>query len=110
MAKDAAHTRDCIVSAAAKLFYAEGIRAVSIDAVSEKSGITKKTFYYHFGSKDELIAAYLASRDQPTLALYARWFEATEGPVQDKVRGLFAQFAQATNTSNEMLRLPSHRR
>src|SRR5579862_7294488 len=42
----------------------------------KKAGVTKKTLYYHFYSKDELIAAYLESRDQPTLDLYARWFEA----------------------------------
>jgi AcrR family transcriptional regulator len=98
MPRNPANTRDSIVSAAAKLFYAEGIRAVSVDAVSEMAGITKKTFYYHFRSKDELIAAYLDSRDQPTLALYARWFEATEGSLQDKVKGLFVQFAQAAST------------
>jgi AcrR family transcriptional regulator len=98
MAKDGTDTRGRIVSAAARLFYAEGIRAVSLDAVAEKAGVTKKTFYYHFRSKDELVAAYLEFRDQPTLELYARWFEGTSGSAQDKLRGLFAEFAKATNT------------
>jgi AcrR family transcriptional regulator len=61
-------TRERIVSAAAKLFYGEGIRAVSVDAVAEKAGVTKRTLYYHFDSKDDLIAAYLEGRDQPNLA------------------------------------------
>jgi len=47
---------------------------------------------------DELIAAYLESRDQPTLSLYARWFEQTPGSAADKVRGLFAELARATDT------------
>jgi AcrR family transcriptional regulator len=82
-----------------QLFYAEGIRAVSIDAVAEKAGVTKKTLYYYFRSKDELIANYLEARDQPTLALYARWYEDTPGSAKDKVRGLFSKFAQSANTS-----------
>ncbi len=46
-------TREQIVVAATRLFYGEGIRAVSMDAVAEKAGVTKKTLYYHFTSKDE---------------------------------------------------------
>lgn len=91
-------TRERIVAAAVRLFYNEGIRAASVDAIAEKAGITKKTLYYHFRSKDELIAAYLESRDQPTLDLYARWFEATPGSAADKVRGLFAEFARSVDT------------
>src|ERR1700722_19588865 len=92
-------TRDRIVAAAARLFYDEGIRAASVDAIAEKAGVTKKTLYYHFRSKDELIAAYLEARDQPTLALYARWFDETTGSAQDKIRGLFTKFARSANTS-----------
>jgi AcrR family transcriptional regulator len=99
MPQIANQTRDRIVAAAARLFYAEGIRAVSVDAVAEKAGITKKTLYYHFRSKDELIAAYLEARDQPTLALYARWFDETTGSAQDKIRGLFTKFARSADTS-----------
>ena len=39
-------TRDRIVTAAEKLFYADGIKGVSVDAVAEKAGITKRTLYY----------------------------------------------------------------
>jgi AcrR family transcriptional regulator len=92
-------TRERIVAAAARLFYNEGIRAASVDAIAEKAGVTKKTLYYHFRSKDELIAAYLQSRDQPTLDLYARWFEETPGSASDKISGLFTKFARATDTA-----------
>jgi len=93
-------TREQIVIAATRLFYGEGIRAVSMDAVAEKAGVTKKTLYYHFETKDELITAYLASRDQPTLAYYARWFAETDGSTADKVRGLFNSFGKAADTPN----------
>jgi AcrR family transcriptional regulator len=98
MPRDPNVTRDRIIAAAARLFYNEGIRAVSVDAVAERAGITKKTLYYHFASKDELIAAYLQSQDQPTLDLYARWFSETEGTAADKVGGLFSKFGRATDT------------
>ncbi|HYF89667.1 helix-turn-helix domain-containing protein [Azospirillum sp.] len=42
-----ADTRGRIIQAASKLFYAEGIGRVSVDAVAEKAGITKRTLYYH---------------------------------------------------------------
>jgi AcrR family transcriptional regulator len=98
MPPNADQTRERIIAAAARLFYNEGIRAASVDAVAERAGVTKKTLYYHFRSKDELIAAYLESRDQPTLELYARWFEATKGSTEDKLRGLFAEFARSADT------------
>lgn len=100
MPPNASPTRERIVAAATKLFYSEGIRATSVDAVAEKAGITKKTLYYHFRTKDELIAAYLASRDQPTLAWYERWFAETRGSTADKVRGLFRSFAKSADTPN----------
>lgn len=91
-------TRRRIIEAAARLFYQEGIRAVSVDAVADKAKVTKKTLYYHFDSKDELIAEYLQSQDQSTLDLYARWFSDTPGTVADKVGGLFDNFGRATDT------------
>lgn len=51
--------RDRILSAARKLFYRHGIRAVGVDAIAEAAATNKMTLYRHFGSKDELIAAYL---------------------------------------------------
>jgi AcrR family transcriptional regulator len=98
MPSNSDQTRERIVAAAARLFYNEGIRAASVDAIAEKAGVTKKTLYYHFRSKDELIAAYLESRDQPTLDLYARWFEQTPGSAADKVLGLFSEFARSDTT------------
>ena len=69
MPKDAAITRDRIVAAASRLFYGHGIRAVSVDDVAARAGLTKRTLYYHFRSKDDLIAAYLAARDEPTIVI-----------------------------------------
>ncbi|MCG8272221.1 TetR/AcrR family transcriptional regulator [Aquamicrobium sp. NLF2-7] len=88
-------TRDRIVKAANSLFYGKGIRAVSVDAVAEKAGITKKTLYYHFRSKDDLVAAYLASRDQPNLDAFAGYFEAAQGSLPARIRAIFTGIATA---------------
>jgi AcrR family transcriptional regulator len=51
--------RERILSAARELFYRHGIRAVGVEAIAEAAATNKMTLYRHFGSKDELIAAYL---------------------------------------------------
>lgn len=119
MPRTAKPTRDIILDAANTLFYAEGIRAVSVDAIAGKAGITKKTLYYHFKSKDVLIAAYLASRDQPNLALFAKWFDTADGGIADKVQAIFVNLAQSARhpkwrgcgflrTAAELANMPGH--
>src|SRR6266568_127787 len=51
-----------ILAAADKLFYARGIRAVGVDTVAAGAGVSKRTLYHHYPSKDALIAAYLTAR------------------------------------------------
>ncbi len=51
--------RKRILAAARDLFYRNGIRAVGVEAIAEAASTNKMTLYRHFGSKDELIAAYL---------------------------------------------------
>src|SRR5215510_7527025 len=53
--------RDRILAAARDLFYRHGIRAVGVEAIAEAAATNKMTLYRHFGSKDELIAAYLTA-------------------------------------------------
>jgi AcrR family transcriptional regulator len=112
-------TRDRIVAAASDLFYGEGIRAVSVDAVAAKAGVTKRTLYYHFTSKDELIEAYLKVREQPNLARFKRWFGDTEGGLAKKVRAIFRNLARSARhpkwkgcaflrTSAELANMPGH--
>ncbi|WP_369370517.1 TetR/AcrR family transcriptional regulator [Promicromonospora sp. Populi] len=54
--------RERLIEAANELFYAQGLRAVSVDKVIDRASTTKVTFYRHFQSKDDLIVAYLESR------------------------------------------------
>ena len=54
--------RDRLLAAADELFYEEGVHRVGIDRVTEQAGVAKASLYNTFGSKDELIKAYLAGR------------------------------------------------
>ncbi|MEO8321580.1 MAG: TetR/AcrR family transcriptional regulator [Bradyrhizobium sp.] len=54
--------KDRILETADKLFYLQGIRAVGVDTIAAEIGISKRTLYNHFPSKDALIAAYLERR------------------------------------------------
>jgi AcrR family transcriptional regulator len=54
--------RDRLLAAANELFYNEGIHTVGIDRVIEHAGVAKASLYNTFGSKDELVRAYLEAR------------------------------------------------
>lgn len=79
-------TRERIVEAAADLFYAQGLRAVSADKIIERAGITKVTFYRHFPSKDDLIVAYLERRAAWERGAILGASEAAHGNVDETVR------------------------
>jgi len=51
--------RDRLLAAAHELFYREGVNNVGIDRVIEHAGVAKASLYSNFGSKDELVRAYL---------------------------------------------------
>lgn len=51
-----------ILETADRLFYGHGIRAVGVDTIAAEIGISKRTLYNHFPSKDALIVAYLSRR------------------------------------------------
>lgn len=69
-----------ILDAAAELFYAHGIHAVGVDTIAETSGVTKRTLYDRFGSKDVLVATYLRSRHASWWARLEDRLEAAPAP------------------------------
>ena len=51
--------RERLLEAARELFYAEGVQSVGIDRVIERAGVAKASMYSTFGSKENLVRAYL---------------------------------------------------
>ncbi len=56
--------RDRLLAAANELFYNEGVHTVGIDRIIEQAGVAKASLYNTFGSKDELVRAYLETRHE----------------------------------------------
>ena len=54
--------RERLLAAANELFYEEGVHTVGIERVLERAGVAKASLYSTFGSKDELVRAYLEAR------------------------------------------------
>jgi AcrR family transcriptional regulator len=77
--------KERILETADRLFYLQGIRAVGVDTIAAEIGISKRTLYNHFPSKDALISAYLARRfiqvpasDKPPAEQILRTFDSLE--------------------------------
>jgi AcrR family transcriptional regulator len=65
--------RERLVNAAYELFSHQGVQAVGVDAIIERSGVARQTMYRHFDSKQDLVLAFLERREQ----LWTRqWLEA----------------------------------
>jgi AcrR family transcriptional regulator len=62
--------RQRLLDAAADLFYRRGIGAVGVDLVSKAAGVSKRTLYQQFGSKDQLVAETLDAQGPAILGMY----------------------------------------
>src|ERR1700744_4760057 len=56
--------RERLVTAAYDLFSRQGVQAVGVDAIIERSGAAPHPLYRHFGSKQELVLAFLERREE----------------------------------------------
>lgn len=63
-AQGATDVRQRILDTAARLFYAEGVRAIGIDLVVERAQVAKTSLYRYFRTKDDLVAAFLEREDK----------------------------------------------
>ncbi|MEV7913826.1 TetR/AcrR family transcriptional regulator [Streptomyces fimicarius] len=72
------------LAAAERLFYERGIHAVGVDLIAAEAGVTKKTLYDRFGSKEQIVVEYLAGRDERWRALLAERLDAA--PPEPKAR------------------------
>lgn len=93
--------RERLLAAANELFYREGVHTVGIDRVIERAGVAKATLYSTFGSKDELIAAYLEARHN---AMRERLRRAIDRRRSPRARLLAAFDVQADLAADESYR------
>jgi AcrR family transcriptional regulator len=82
-------TRERLLAAASELFYAEGVNSVGIDRVIERAGVAKASLYNTFGSKEELVRAYLKERHARTRERMARELHARYSTPRQRLVGVF---------------------
>jgi AcrR family transcriptional regulator len=90
--------RQRLLETASKLFYQEGIHAIGVDTIVERSGVGKATLYRHFPTKDDLIAAYLENEDRQ----HWLWFDEVIAPYEGSPKAqLLAWFEACTQRLTE---------
>ncbi|MEV6283804.1 helix-turn-helix domain-containing protein [Kribbella sp. NPDC051770] len=82
--------RERILTAATRLFRAQGIVATQMEAVAAAAPVSKRTLYKHFRDKSELIDAYLQQRDR-------RMFTEQLGSDEDARGQILALFARTSS-------------
>jgi len=88
-----------VLDAASQLFYERGIHAVGVDTIAEAAGVTKKTLYDRFGSKEALVVSYLQHRDARWRDDLAAHLAAVPGPGIPRILAVF-DHALAWSTAN----------
>jgi AcrR family transcriptional regulator len=64
---DRLSAHDALLGATSELTYENGITSTGVDAIAARAGVTKRTLYQHFGSKDRLVAEALTDRSRRAL-------------------------------------------
>jgi len=86
-------TRTRILDAAYGLFRRRGYTRVSMDEIAAATAVTKRTLYYHFRSKDELLAAVLETQHRLALAAFRTFGDSLGGSPEAIVDTLFRDLA-----------------
>jgi AcrR family transcriptional regulator len=85
--------RDRLLAAADELFYSEGVHVVGVDRIVERAGVTKATLYNTFGSKEDLVRAYLEQHLRRRQERIGRILAANDTP-RKQILGIFAEVEQ----------------
>jgi len=89
----AQRTRQRILDAAYLLFRRKGYTRVSMDEIAAATTVTKRTLYYHFTSKDALLAAVLETQHRLALAAFRTFGDNLAGSPEDIIDTLFKDLA-----------------
>ena len=100
MAPSLTSTKLRILSAAYDLFYSQGFARVSMDAIAEATGVTKRTLYYHYESKDALAAAVLENQHFHAFGRIKKWGGASVESPAEFLSGLFDELERWVSSAD----------
>lgn len=89
-------TRKRLIDAAYRILSEESLSQLSINHVSEVAGLSRRTFFLHFTSKDQLIAEVMDNIRPAYATTYRQWSEglpADLSPV-DRITALFRRIVE----------------
>src|SRR4030095_12074099 len=97
-AMTASAARERIMRAVGDLFYRAGGQGVGVDVVIARAGVNKMSLYRNFGSKDQLITAFLEDRNRQYWEWWDTGMQRHDGGPRHKLYGLFEDLqARVTN-------------
>jgi AcrR family transcriptional regulator len=85
--------RERILDTAYQLFYERGFSRISMDAVAARAGVTKRTLYNHFDSKDTLFGEMLKRQSSLAVERIRSWATRQDGSAEDFVATIFERLA-----------------
>jgi len=93
MPRSPKHTRERILDAAYILFRRKGFTRVSMDEIAATAAVTKRTLYYHFKSKDALLASVLEAQHHLGVAAFKTFSDRLSGSPEAMVDAIFDELA-----------------
>ncbi|HYF08808.1 MAG TPA: helix-turn-helix domain-containing protein [Acetobacteraceae bacterium] len=93
MPRSRAATRSRILDGAYRLFRRRGFLRCGMDEIARAAGVTKRTLYAHFESKDTLMAAMLEAQHALALAAFQSFGARLGGSPEAILAGMFRDLA-----------------
>ena len=100
MPRSADATRKRIKESAYTLFHRKGFARVGIGEIAAAACVTKRSLYYHFRSKDDLLAIVLEDQHQLALTTFKAWAHRLSGNAEKLVETMFAELAAWTGKAS----------
>ena len=86
--------RERLLQAADHLFYEEGVSSVGIDRILKESDVARASLYSTYGSKDQLLRAYLQNRSHGWQAVVAEALPTRWDTARDRIVGIFEMLTE----------------
>jgi AcrR family transcriptional regulator len=88
--------RERLLQAAAQLFYAEGV-SVGVERLCQTAGVSKRSMYQLFATKDEVIAEALRTHGPSSVASYFP-DKSADMPPRERILHVFARLEELSAT------------
>lgn len=101
--KDPTTRRAEILEAAGELFRNQGYVHTTVDAIIQKVGVAKGTFYYYFKSKEEILEAFVQSMVDTLCEEYKKIADDSTLSIMEKVRQMLRSQSQPIDKLDEWM-------